>query len=178
MKSSSILKALLSLGLCLVVWQVGILAEETSVAGVSNALCKLSAGVPSSQGGPSQGGLTAELPVPLAGNCTATADCGPYPDVSCEATSSTVTCTAVDRNCVAGQRGYVRCGSSTTSCPVCPSSCSEGATRWVTSGCCCEFLPAPARIRSVEQECVNGTWTNTGNTACAGQCPNQEVCEL
>lgn len=53
--------------------------------------------------------------------CTATANCEPGSTVSCEGNSSTTSCTAVDRNCDAGQRGRVTCDGVTTLCPTrCP----------------------------------------------------------
>ena len=60
-------------------------------------------------------------PVPGAENLSTkalcTANCGTT-TVSC---SSSGTCTAVDRNCAAGQRGYVQCGTTKTFCPsLCP----------------------------------------------------------
>lgn len=160
MKHSSILTALVCLGLCLGVGQIGLVAQETPAFVASDALCP------------------AVSPLFLAGNCTAQADCGPHPSVSCEATSSSDECSFVDRDCSRNVRGYVRCGSSYTYCPFCPS-CTEGDTRWIASGCCCEFLPgSPARARSIEQECSDGEWVNTGRSACANTCPNAELCNL
>ena len=50
---------------------------------------------------------------------TCTASCGSGSPVSC--TVSSGTCTAVDRNCSAGQRGYVQCGATKTNCALaCP----------------------------------------------------------
>src|SRR5690349_14175404 len=60
-------------------------------------------------------------PVPGAVNlgteALCTANCGTT-TVSC---STSGTCTAVDRNCSAGQRGYAQCGTTKTYCPsLCP----------------------------------------------------------
>lgn len=85
---------------------------------------------------------------PGSGLVTCTADCGSYPDVSC---TTSGTCTAVDRNCPS-QRGYVKCGSSYTFCPVCP--CPEGHHRFVFTGNCCD---CGEEERSHEQ-CINGQW--------------------
>jgi hypothetical protein len=62
-----------------------------------------------------------------------TADCNPYTDVTC---SGSGMCTAVDRNCAAGQRGYVTCNGVTTPCPgpECEDSC-EGLIG-PCYGCC------------------------------------------
>ncbi len=49
-------------------------------------------------------------------HCTAEAECGNHPSVSCEGTT---TCTAVDQDCFSGERGYVQCDSSKVNCPVC-----------------------------------------------------------
>jgi len=52
--------------------------------------------------------------------CTATASCGSG-TVYCEGYNSTASCTAVDRNCGAGQQGRVTCDGVTTLCPTpCP----------------------------------------------------------
>ncbi|HEX3553957.1 MAG TPA: hypothetical protein VIA62_12095 [Thermoanaerobaculia bacterium] len=77
--------------------------------------------------------------------------------VSC---SGAGTCTAVDRNCSANERGHVTCGSTTTFCPttcpppVCPpdwctddcSLCDCGGTlvcnaTFCTSHCKCKICP-------------------------------------
>jgi hypothetical protein len=49
--------------------------------------------------------------------CTATANCESG-TVSCQGNNSTTSCTAVDRNCGANQRGYVTCDGVTTFCPT------------------------------------------------------------
>ena len=111
-------------------------------------------------------------PITIKASCTA--DCGSFPDVSCSASGS---CTAVDRNCSAGQRGYVTCGSSTTYCPTC--GCTEGATRYVTtSSCCCDYTIdwAPVNRRRLNKEkCINGTWVyqsfSCSGQNCGGNCP-------
>jgi hypothetical protein len=76
-------------------------------------------------------------------DATCTASCGSYPFVSCNTSGS---CTSVDRNCAAGQQGYVSCGSTTVYCPACPPppeiDCSEYNTLTCTytynysTGCC------------------------------------------
>lgn len=97
--------------------------------------------------------------------CTATADCGPYADVSCELQGSG-TCEAVDRNCCYGQRGYVRCGSSTTYCPSCScSGCSCGSTTWEQTSSCCYGLHLWKQKR-----CCESGWTYTGLTDCLVEC--------
>jgi hypothetical protein len=86
------------------------------------------------------------------------ADCGPYGSVSC----SGDTCSAVDRNCAAGQRGYVQCDGATTYCPTC--GCPEGWVEWRDGGCC-----SGGRQRYLEYECISGVWEHTG-TSCSGSC--------
>lgn len=60
-----------------------------------------------------------EKPTTPAG-CSASASCGSN-RIRCS-TSGSGSCQGVDRNCSAGQRGFVTCGSTTTYCPPCPSS--------------------------------------------------------
>ncbi len=88
---------------------------------------------------------------PTAVTATCTADCGADPDVSCSGSS----CTAVDRNCAIGERGYVSCTSETwcpTPCPV----CNDGETRWIdTGGCCKSFL-----AQRDYQRCIGGQWVH------------------
>ncbi len=75
------------------------------------------------------------------------ASCGGY-SVNC----SGGTCSGVDRNCAAGQRGYVQCDGATTYCPVC-SGCNEGWVEWRDSGCC------GGGYREFEiYECIDGSW--------------------
>ncbi|HEY9420307.1 MAG TPA: hypothetical protein VIW92_02750 [Thermoanaerobaculia bacterium] len=63
---------------------------------------------------------------------TCTASCGTS-TISC---TSSGTCTAVDRNCSAGQRGYVKCGTATTYCPsLCPISGTCNYDGICVSGC-------------------------------------------
>ena len=81
-------------------------------------------------------------------NATCTADCYPFADVSCSTSGS---CTAVDRNCP-NQRGYVKCGTSYTFCPVCP--CPEGHHRYVFTGNCCDC----GQEERSHAQCINGQW--------------------
>lgn len=102
---------------------------------------------------------------------TCTASCAPEAPVSCTASS----CTAVDRNCAAAQRGYVECNGVRTQCAACPAPvCNEGETRTAfIGGCCCipdETTPGQF-VR--EERCVGGRWVNTGAfcSAAFGSCP-------
>lgn len=110
-----------------------------------------------------------------AGPCTATADCGGGVILSCQGSGQTTnTCSGQDRNCSLGLQGFVECNGSYTYCgsACCSPACTPGQTRWVQSGCCCDF--AIPRTRQREQRCnSNGCWENTGAEACSGQCsPN------
>jgi hypothetical protein len=85
------------------------------------------------------------------------ADCGEYADVSCSGT----TCNAVDRNCAAGQRGYVVCSGTTIYCPVCPAEpeCTTGETKTVHTGICCDFPDMPDGEMVKTYRCINGSWS-------------------
>ncbi|HEV2856657.1 MAG TPA: hypothetical protein VHC97_27970 [Thermoanaerobaculia bacterium] len=96
--------------------------------------------------------------------CSAAARCDPYPSISCSSSVTGATCQGVDRNCSAGQQGFVRCNTSYTYCPPC-SVCPEGAYRYVATGNCCDTFKEQR-----EQQCVNGTWVNTGFYDCFGRC--------
>lgn len=57
--------------------------------------------------------------------CTATANCGSQPPVSCAGSG---TCISVNRNCAAGINGYVKCDNVTTNCthaPGCNTGCFD-----------------------------------------------------
>lgn len=98
--------------------------------------------------------------------CSAAARCDPYASISCSSAATGATCQGVDRNCAAGQPGFVRCDSAYTYCPPC--GCTEGAYRYVAAGGCCQDDPSFKRQR--EQQCVNGAWVNTGFYDCFGRC--------
>ena len=91
---------------------------------------------------------------------TCTATCGGYGTVSCTVPSGT--CTAVDRNCAAGQRGYVDCNGTVTFCPVC--GCVEGQIMYEDGGCC-----SGGRQRTITNKCIDGSWERIGSS-CAGYC--------
>lgn len=76
------------------------------------------------------------------------ADCGSY-SVSC----SGGTCSGVDRNCAAGQQGYVQCDGVTTYCPAC--GCNEGWVEWRDGGCC-----QGGYLKYLVYECINGSWSH------------------
>lgn len=86
-----------------------------------------------------------------------TADCGPYANVSCWASG---TCTAVDRNCAAGQVGYVECNGVRTYCPACPVYCDDGDIMIQLGSCCSQGGQERERY-----ECQNGIWVLT-STVC------------
>jgi hypothetical protein len=114
---------------------------------------------------------SADESVPVA-YCVA--DCGSgAPDVSLNAG----VCTAVDRNCAAGQQGYVTGGGTTLYCPAC--RCTEGQIRWIPrSACCCDYSNewSPVARKRLDMEvCVNGYWVYAGyecsGQICEGICP-------
>lgn len=117
-----------------------------------------------------------ELPwieLSAASTCNAEAECGDMADygrsgtISCTDTTDPAECTAQDRNCSIGNSGYVMCNGIRTACGF-SCMCVPGQSRWVTSGCCCDF--AVPRQQSLEQLCVNGYWVFTGQRTCANQC--------
>ena len=65
--------------------------------------------------------------------CNAQASCGENAPVSCGGNS---TCSAVDRNCDAGQRGSVTCDGVTTLCPICPCDDTPVCCRCEREGDC------------------------------------------
>lgn len=102
-----------------------------------------------------------------------TASCGTS-TVSC---SIAGTCTAVDRNCSAGERGHVTCGSTTTYCPTecgCRATALCGSTTVSCTG------SAPASCTAVDQNCPAGErgYVTCGSTTtlCPTTCPIVENC--
>lgn len=83
---------------------------------------------------------------------TCEVSCGSSPAVSCTVSGS---CTAVDRDCAAGQRGYVECNGSRIYCPVCPV-CEEGAIRYVDTWDCCK----QTLKKQSYQRCIGGQWVH------------------
>jgi hypothetical protein len=104
-------------------------------------------------------------------SATCSSTCGALPSVSCSGTS----CTAVNRNCPAGEPGYAECDGVRTSCPAC--QCHDGDLQQVqvTNTCCCDpdvSRPVPRRLL-VETICENGVWVNRNvceGTNCGGVC--------
>lgn len=88
---------------------------------------------------------------------TCTADCSPYASVTCSYTPPT-SCVAVDRNCGAGQTGYVRCGTGPyIFCdPPCPE-CTNGQIQWIPTGGCCQDLTEKDKYK-----CINEQWVYQG----------------
>lgn len=75
---------------------------------------------------PPQGEISSpEQGITYLASCSA--NCYGAGSASCSGSS----CTAVDRNCSAGQRGYAQCGGTTHYCNTCSSGCT---------GSCCECL--------------------------------------
>lgn len=104
-----------------------------------------------------------QTPLRVSTQACCKANCWYGPDVSC----------CVDGSCSAKDdpNGYVVCNGITTKCPP---ECTENDTRWLISGCCCDF--AVPRERHLEQRCIDGQWQYTGERACANQCSTS--CEL
>lgn len=77
------------------------------------------------------------------------ASCGSY-NVSC----SGDTCSAVDRNCGAGQQGYVQCDGVPIFCSVCGGGqCNDGWVDWRDGGCC-----QGGYQKWQIYECIGGYW--------------------
>lgn len=88
--------------------------------------------------------------------CSATADCGSHPDVSCTLSGSSGSCSFADRACP-GERGHVVCGSITKHCPPCsPSVCQDGEKRLLVTPFCCSGQTHQQTYE--EQICVDGQW--------------------
>jgi hypothetical protein len=89
---------------------------------------------------------------------TCSADCGSYSDVTCDEPG---TCLAVDRDCDAGQRGYVVCNGVSEYCPVCEQECTPGEYRFVDTSQCCK----PTAVYQIYQTCdETGHWENSGSS--------------
>jgi len=68
--------------------------------------------------------------------CSASASCGTS-TISCQGNNSTTSCTATDRNCSVGQRGFVTCDGVTTYCTTCPIDwCKECSATGDCFACC------------------------------------------
>jgi hypothetical protein len=131
--------------------------------------------------------LSAPAPLELGDKATCTANCQGAGSASCTASGS---CTAVDRNCTAGQRGYAQCGSTTVYCnpcgsPTCNAVVNCGSTSISCSGySSCTPFPrsCPSQRGSVNcdgvvkfcpfcstpdpcgpQNCIDGATCNTDN---------------
>lgn len=98
---------------------------------------------------------------------TCTAQCDPHADQMCSGTS----CSAVNRNCSIGQRGYAVCDGIYHYCPVCPTGeCEEDDVRTVSTGTCCP--PPDGGLLKEVQQCQDGEWV-TGGYFCS---PNIQQC--
>lgn len=106
-------------------------------------------------------------------DATCTASCGSYASVSCT-TSGTGSCTAVDRNCAVGERGRVTCGSTTTYCPPCETTCSATALCGGTTVSCTGTQPGTCS--AVDQDCLSNqqgyVTCNSVTTFCPTTCEN------
>lgn len=83
-------------------------------------------------------------------------DCDGYPDVSCSGS----VCTAVNRNCSIGERGYVTCDGNTTFCsPACEPEpeCEEGTIQVTSTGQCCDCYTTGGEEK-YREKCINGQW--------------------
>lgn len=128
-------------------------------AGQLPALCGPAPAQPAAKGG---------FDPPVWEQATCTADCDPYTDVSCSGNQ----CTAVNRNCSAGQRGYVVCDGAYHFCPICP--CEEGTLDFVGTGNCCDCYQSGGEETDV-YKCINGVWVYQ-RTRCFFASPNCPIC--
>jgi hypothetical protein len=87
--------------------------------------------------------------------CAAAANCWNGTTVNCSSSTVGDTCAAVDSSCTA-QQGYVRCGTTYTYCPSC-LICTEGQTRTVATGWCCD---EGTKERAI-QTCISNHWVTT-----------------
>lgn len=132
---------------------VGVPAAPPAVPATSPTLCTQPL-AQVAQAAPSETAEKIDLGVTAQASCTA--DCGPYANVSC---NNSTTCSAVDRNCSAGQQGYVICDGSTTSCPACPSTlCTDGQIKSVQVGPQCGCPQTPGATEKERYQCINGEW--------------------
>lgn len=127
----------------LLVVSVAGFAETPSPAPLTSEALAAILGEPAGSCDPQPGQAVAAAKRPAAlgmekALCTATANCESG-TVYCEGHNSTASCTAVDRNCVAGQRGYVTCDGVTTFCPTVCDPCIKCAATGDCLACCrCE----------------------------------------
>lgn len=90
----------------------------------------------------------------VTSNAYCEANCSPYSNVSC----SGGTCSAADRNCSAGQQGFVQCDGNYSYCPAC--GCPEGWVDYRDGGCC-----QGGYQKWQVYECISGTWQHV-DTVC------------
>lgn len=105
-------------------------------------------------GGPSPASIQAasrkgDGPGGVTANAYCEASCGAYGSVNCSGGS----CSAVDRNCGAGQPGYVVCDGVPTYCSPGCGICWEGSFDWRDGGCC-QGGYQKWRV----YECIDGGW--------------------
>lgn len=96
-------------------------------------------------------------PLPLATRSYCQANCQGYGSASCSIAGS---CTAVDRNCAAGERGRATCGATVVYCDACPSTGGGGGGG---GGIC--SLTGPCGITSICGE-TGGRWVNDHCACC------------
>lgn len=93
-----------------------------------------------------------EAPIFFASTCTATANCGSRPSVTCNGNSS---CITVDRNCAAGQNGYVQCDGVKTNCTHNSSCTSQCQTQyWACVGACTVRDPCVPECAEARSYCM------------------------
>lgn len=107
-------------------------------------------------------------PIPPA---TCSEDCNGLPNISCSGS----VCTAVQRNCDIGERGYVTCDGNTTFCAEDCSGggsteCDDGEFDIVRTGQCCDCSTG-GEVREFYQ-CVDGQWVlQSSSCGPSGSCP-------
>jgi hypothetical protein len=112
--------------------------------------------------GSGSGGEQASAPESLC-----VTDCGDSPDLTCEG----ATCTSVERDCAAGQRGYLVCDGVTTYCPTCPV-CESGEIKKTYTSLCCSNPRVPEGVKVWVYFCSGGQWSTpySGCEASTAQC--------
>ena len=148
-------RAIVSVGLLLLSCSAAFAASTPRSPDLQTFLALLKSGGPTPIQAASKGGGLGGV----VANAYCQANCYPYSNVSC----SGATCSSVDRNCGAGQQGYVQCDGVPTFCPAeCGGggNCQEGSSYYQDGGCC-----HGGYQKWLYYECIEGNWQQT-DTIC------------